>query len=212
MAAVPEPDRRPPLPGARPGPHDPPGGPSAPSAPGAPGRLVITPMRRRHLRQVLRIDNAVYTRPWSLALYLGELATTEGRSYLVARQGSTVVGYAGLMVIVDDAHVTTVAVAPVHQRQGIATRVLLVLLREAVALGAERVTLEVRASNRGAQALYRRFGFAPSGVRKAYYVDNREDALIMWAIDVQGEPYAARLARIEAGLPAPSLVQGVRQP
>src|SRR5688572_10832753 len=98
-------------------------------------------MRRRHLRQVLRIDHAVYPRPWSLGLYLGELSTTDGRSYLVARRGTSVVGYAGLMVIVDDAHVTTVAVAPAHQRQGLATRLLLVLLRDAVELGARRVTL-----------------------------------------------------------------------
>lgn len=171
--------------------------------------IVITPMRRRHLRQVLRIDHAVYPRPWTLGLYLGELATTEGRSYLVARDGTTVVGYGGLMVIVDDAHVTTVAVAPSHQHRGIGTRLLLVLLRDAVALGAERVTLEVRASNRGAQALYSRFGFAPAGVRKGYYVDNREDAVIMWAIDVRSAEYAARLARIEASLPTPSVLQDV---
>lgn len=184
-------------------------GTAAPSgAPEAP--IVITPMRRRHLRHVLRIDHAVYPRPWSVGLYLGELSTTEGRSYLVARQGTAVVGYAGLMTIVDDAHVTTVAVAPAQQRRGIGTRLLLVLLRDAIALGAERVTLEVRASNRGAQALYSRFGFAPAGVRKAYYVDNREDAVIMWAIDVQGEDYAERLARIEASLPSPSVLQGVR--
>lgn len=183
-----------------------------PVAPAAPPQapVVITPMRRRHLRQVLRIDHAVYPRPWSIGLYLGELATTEGRSYLVARQGTAVVGYAGLMVIVDDAHVTTVAVAPARQRQGVATRLLLVLLRDAVALGAERVTLEVRASNRGAQALYSRFGFAPAGVRKGYYVDNREDAVIMWAIDVQGAAYAERLAGIEAALPTPSVLHGVR--
>ena len=93
--------------------------------------VVITPMRRRHLRQVLRIDQQVYPRPWSLGLYLGELSTTDGRSYLVARRGTEVVGYAGLMVIAGDAHVTTVAVAPVHQHQGLATRLLLVLAREA---------------------------------------------------------------------------------
>lgn len=172
--------------------------------------IVITPMRRRHLRQVLRIDHAVYPRPWSLSLYLGELSTTEGRSYLVARRGSTVVGFGGLIVIVDDAHITTVAVAPAYQRNGIAIRLLLVLVREAIALGAERITLEVRASNRGAQALYSRFGFAPSGIRKAYYADNREDAVIMWAIDVRTDDYAARLARIEASLATPSVLQGVR--
>jgi len=172
--------------------------------------VVVTPMRRRHLRQVLRIDHAVYPRPWSLGLYLGELAAVEGRSYLVARRGSAVVGYAGLMVIADDAHLTTVAVAPAHQHQGLATRLLVVLLRDAVVLGAQRVTLEVRASNQGAQALYSRFGFAPSGVRRAYYVDNREDAVIMWALDVATAAYAERLDRIEASLPSPSLLQGVR--
>ena len=128
----------------------------------------------------------------------------------MARRGTDVVGYAGLMVIVGDAHVTTVAVAPAHQHQGIATRLLLVLVREAIALGAERITLEVRASNRSAQALYGRFGFAPAGVRKAYYVDNREDAVIMWAIDVTSEAYAERLAGIEATLARPSVLQGVR--
>jgi ribosomal-protein-alanine N-acetyltransferase len=172
--------------------------------------VVITPMRRRHLRQVLRIDHQVYPRPWSLGLYLGELSTTDGRSYLVARQGTQVVGYAGLMVIAGDAHVTTVAVAPAHQHQGLATRLLLVLARDAAVLGAERMTLEVRASNRDAQRLYSRFGFAPAGTRKAYYVDNREDAVIMWAIDVGTADHAARLARIEASLPTPSVLQGVR--
>lgn len=171
--------------------------------------LVVTPMRRRHLRQVLRIDHAVYPRPWTLGLYLGELATTTGRSYLVIREGAQVVAYGGIMVIEGDAHVTTIAVAPTHQRQGLATRLLVVLLRDAVALGAHRATLEVRASNKGAQALYSRFGFAPAGVRRGYYVDNREDAVIMWAHDVDGRSYSDRLARIEDGLGRPSTLQGV---
>jgi ribosomal-protein-alanine N-acetyltransferase len=183
---------------------------AAPDTLAASTPVVVTPMRRRHLRQVLRIDHQVYPRPWSLGLYLGELATTDGRSYVIARQGPQVVGYAGLMVLAGDAHVTTVAVAPALQRQGIATRLMLVLARDAVALGADRITLEVRASNRGAQRLYSRFGFAPAGVRKAYYVDNREDAVIMWAIDVSSDEYRARLARIEDGLPTPSVLQGIR--
>ena len=72
------------------------------------------------------------------------------------------------------------------------------------------MTLEVRASNLHAQRLYSRFGFAPAGIRRAYYVDNREDAVIMWAIDVGTASYAERLARIEASLPTPSVLQGVR--
>jgi ribosomal-protein-alanine N-acetyltransferase len=183
---------------------------AAPDTLAAAAPVVVTPMRRRHLRQVLRIDHQVYPRPWSLGLYLGELATTDGRSYVIARQGPQVVGYAGLMVLAGDAHVTTVAVAPAHQRQGLATRLMLVMARDAVALGAARITLEVRASNQGAQRLYSRFGFAPAGVRKAYYVDNREDAVIMWAIDVDSDTYAERLARIEDGLATPSVLQGIR--
>lgn len=183
---------------------------AAPDTFAAAAPVVVTPMRRRHLRQVLRIDHQVYPRPWSLGLYLGELATTDGRSYVIARQGPQVVGYAGLMVMAGDAHITTVAVAPAHQRQRIATRLMLVMARDAVALGAERVTLEVRASNLGAQRLYSRFGFAPAGVRKAYYVDNREDAVIMWAIDVASDEYRTRLARLEDGLPTPSVLQGIR--
>jgi ribosomal-protein-alanine N-acetyltransferase len=183
---------------------------AAPDTLTAAAPVVITPMRRRHLRQVLRIDHQVYPRPWSLGLYLGELSTIDGRSYLVARQGTQVVGYAGLMVIAGDAHVTTVAVAPAHQHKGLATRLLVVLMRDALALGAERVTLEVRASNQSAQRLYSRFGFAPAGVRKAYYVDNREDAVIMWAIDVGSADHAERLARIEATLSPPAVLQGVR--
>ena len=171
--------------------------------------LVITPMRRRHLRQVLRIDHAVYTRPWSLGLYLGEMAHPEGRAYLVARRGGKVVGYAGLMVVLEDAHITTVAVDPDHQRTGIAAHLLVTLLRQAVELGAERATLEVRTSNDGAQALYSRFGFAPAGVRRSYYVDNREDALVMWCHDVHAAEYSDRLAGIEASLPGSVVVEGL---
>ena len=95
-----------------------------------------------------------------------------------------VVGYAGLMMVADDGHVTTVAVDPAWHRRGIGTRMLLELARRAPGRGVEQLTLEVRMSNAGAQELYRRFGFAPAGVRRGYYVDNGEDALVMWAHDI----------------------------
>ncbi|MFN0092652.1 MAG: ribosomal protein S18-alanine N-acetyltransferase [Acidimicrobiales bacterium] len=176
----------------------------------APEVIVISPMRRRHLRSVLRIENQVYPRPWTFGLYLGELALHGSRLYLVARAGQRgpVVGYAGVMMSLEDGHVTTVAVEPTCQRGKIATRLLLVLARGAIAMGAENLTLEVRMSNTGAQALYRRFGFAPAGVRKNYYAEVNEDALIMWAHDVHLPEYRERLARIEAALPSPLLVEG----
>ncbi|MEY2448543.1 MAG: [ribosomal protein S18]-alanine N-acetyltransferase [Acidimicrobiaceae bacterium] len=169
----------------------------------------ITAMRRRHLRGVLRIENEVYPRPWSLGLFMSELAIRTGRIYLVARVGPTVVGYAGMLFSVDDGHVTTIAVDPSWHRDKIGTRLLLYLLRRGVAGGAKNFTLEVRMSNEGAQALYRRFGFAPAGVRKGYYVETNEDAMIMWAHDVDGPEYQARLERIERSIPGTTIVDNL---
>lgn len=160
------------------------------------GAIEIEPMRRRHLRSVIRIEVQSYPRPWSLGLYLSELALGSLRCYLVARRAGEVVGYGGVMYIGPDAHVTTLAVAPEFQRQGIGGRVLWHLARAAVTHGAENLTLEVRVTNQPAIELYRRFGFAPAGVRKNYYAEVNEDALVMWASDINTPEYNARLARL----------------
>jgi ribosomal-protein-alanine N-acetyltransferase len=165
-------------------------------------------MRRRHLRGVLQIEHRVYPRPWSAALFLGELNHRENRVYVVARAGSAVVGYAGAMLIETDAHVTTIAVDPLWHRRGIATRMLALVCREAIAMGTEQITLEVRVSNDAAQGLYRAFGFAPAGIRKNYYAESKEDALIMWAHDVATEEYEARLDRLEQAAAATVRVDG----
>lgn len=170
----------------------------------------LVPMRRRHLRSVLRIESQVYPRPWSLSLFVSELALRSTRAYYVARVDGMVVGYSGLMVAGDDAHVTTLAVDPPWQQRGIATRLLLNIVRTAVARGARHLTLEVRVSNEPAQALYRRFGFHPAGVRKGYYVETNEDALVMWADDVDSDEYGARLAVIEAGIRGTTLIEEIR--
>ncbi|MDQ6797662.1 MAG: ribosomal protein S18-alanine N-acetyltransferase [Actinomycetota bacterium] len=164
-------------------------------------------MRRRHLRSVLRIESQVYPRPWSLSLFVSELALRNSRAYWVARVDGDVVGYCGLMVSVDDGHVTTLAVDPAWHRRSIGSRLLLTLAREAIARGATGLTLEVRMGNRGAQELYRRFGFRPAGVRKNYYVETYEDALVMWADDITEPAYADRLAEIERSLPGTTLVE-----
>jgi ribosomal-protein-alanine N-acetyltransferase len=166
----------------------------------------LVPMRRRHLRSVLRIESQVYPRPWSLSLFLSELALRTSRYYLVARVDATVVGYAGLMFTGEDAHVTTIAVDPAMHRNKIATRLLAALAREAVERGARNLTLEVRVGNRGAQALYARFGFKPAGVRKNYYVETSEDALVMWAEGIDTDEYARRLRAIEASVPGRTVI------
>jgi ribosomal-protein-alanine N-acetyltransferase len=168
----------------------------------------ISPMRRRHLRGVLRIENQVYPRPWTLGLFMSELGHRDSRVYRVARIGTTVVGYSGLMLVGPDGHVTTVAVDPAWRRCGIATRLLLDVSRSAVDLGAANLTLEVRMSNEPAKALYTRFGFAPAGVRKGYYAETGEDALVMWANDVNTPQHHARLDEIDAALPGTTLIDG----
>src|SRR4029078_12904752 len=94
------------------------------------------------------------------------------------------VGYAGVMISFEDAHVTTIAVDPAWHRRGIATRLMGALASESLVRGAHNLTLEVRMSNKGAQEMYRRFGFAPVGVRKNYY-ENVEDALVMCEHDLR---------------------------
>jgi len=175
------------------------------------GTLTVSPMRRRHLPDVLAIEAQVYPRPWSSRLFEDELERS-GRVYLVARLGPTVVGYAGLLMIADDGHVATIAVDPARHRHGIARCLLVELVRQAMELGANQLTLEVRVSNRGAQDLYRSLGFAPGGARKAYYSDNGEDALVMWAHDIRSEDYETRLQRLEALARWPVARQGFAGP
>jgi ribosomal-protein-alanine N-acetyltransferase len=170
----------------------------------------IQAMRRRHVRGVLKIEHEVYPRPWSASLFLSELALRSTRAYYVARIGRELVGYAGLMMTLDDGHVTTIAVDPRWHRHKIGTRLLLVLAREAIVRGATSLTLEVRMSNRGAQELYRQFGFGPVGVRKNYYQEVNEDALVMWAHEVDRPEYAELLDSIERELPGQTIVEDRR--
>ena len=170
--------------------------------------ITLAPMRRRHLRAVLRIEAQVYPRPWSLRLFMSELALRSTRTYTVALVDGVVAGYSGLMVQAEDAHVTTIAVDPRWHRQGIGSRLLLQMARAAVEQDARHLTLEVRMSNEPAKKLYTAFGFAPAGVRRNYYVETNEDALVMWANDIGAAEYLARLTRIEAALPAPLVPKG----
>jgi [ribosomal protein S18]-alanine N-acetyltransferase len=167
----------------------------------------LTPMRRRHLRGVIRIEEQVYPRPWSQALFLSELALRTTRSYFVARVGRDIVGYAGLMLSMEDGHITTIAVDPKWHRHQIGTRLLLALTREALTRDAKNLTLEVRLSNQGAQALYRRFAFAPVGVRKNYYPETNEDALVMWAHGIDTPEHTDLVARIAAGVQGATVVE-----
>lgn len=156
-------------------------------------------MRIRHLDEVLSIEEAVFPEPWSESLYQSELARRSGCCYLVAKSARRIVGYIGLLYAADEAHVATIAVSPLSQRQRIGTRLLVEGARRASDAGVSRLILEVATTNEAAQALYRRFGFAPVGVRENYYQRSGEDAYVMIAEGIDTPDYARRLKAIEAG-------------
>jgi len=133
------------------------------------------------LDEVMAIEHLSYLTPWSRDAFASELLQRY-TVYLVARAGQRVVGYAGMHVIWEQAHVTNVAVHPEHRGRGIGERLLRALIGVARRRGVTQMTLEVRASNAPAQGLYRKLGFvtAPGAVRKGYYTDTGEDAIVMW--------------------------------
>jgi ribosomal-protein-alanine N-acetyltransferase len=158
---------------------------------------VIRPMSQADVAECLRIERATYPTPWTEAIFGDELAAS-GRIYLVAETEGRIAGYAGLLLVIPEAHVTTVTVDPAFRGRGFGTRLMVRLVDEALAAGANSLTLEVRLSNVAAQALYHRFGMAPVGVRKRYYQD--EDALVMWVHDINEPAYRARLEEIRQGV------------
>ena len=170
----------------------------SPDATSAGDGLVIEPMRRRHLRAIMPIEYAAYSRSWSRSVFESELDQVRGgsRYYVIIRRRRRILGFAGLWIVGDPdgdhAHITNIVVDEDHRRSGIATRLMLHLADEALARDCVAWTLEVRASSTGAHAMYRRFGFAPAGVRKRYY-ENDEDAIVMWCHDIQSDEYADRL-------------------
>lgn len=164
--------------------------------------LELTRMRRRHLRRVLAIESRVYPRPWSASLFLAELSQRASRTYLVARHDGDVVGYAGMMYMGREAHVTNIAVDPHFHGRKVGTRLLLALSTEAIARGADTISLEVRVSNKVAQSMYEKFGFSAAGIRKGYYIETHEDALVMVVREANSTDYRLRLQAIREEIDA----------
>jgi ribosomal-protein-alanine N-acetyltransferase len=154
--------------------------------------LTIEPMRGRHLVAVEAIDALAYSRAWSTATWRRELSSDD-RRHLVARVGDSVVGHAGTLQVLDEVHVTTVAVHPDHEGRGVASMLVGRLLGVAARSGVTAATLEVRASHRRTQRLYARFGFVPAGVRRGYYREPADDAIVMWLADLTSDAVVDRI-------------------
>ena len=162
-------------------------------------QVLLRPMVVADLDAVRALDALVQPAPWSEEFLRDQLANPTTRTLLVA-QGADggPVGHAALVVVADEGHVTSIAVDPAYQRHGIGSRLLAALCCDARARGLTAMTLEVRVDNTAAITLYRRFGFAPAGVRPRYYVDpdgTTTDALVLWAHDVEDPVFVSAVER-----------------
>ena len=141
--------------------------------------IIIRRMTADDLDAVVAIERASFARPWTRADYEGELTRNAAARYLVAEKDGEVAGFAGAWIILDESHITNIAVAEPYRRQGIGAAVTRALLQYLSNLGAAYATLEVRESNLAARHMYERLGFIRVGRRKRYYEDNGEDAFLM---------------------------------
>lgn len=143
-------------------------------------------MRPEHLNQVLEIEKVSFPTPWSRSSFSFEILQNNFAYYIVATAGEKVAGYGGMWLILDEAHITNLAVSPDCRGLGLGREIMLELMRRAVLMGVNRMTLEVRPSNLAARRLYTSLGFEERGLRKRYYTDTNEDAIIMWNDDLAG--------------------------
>jgi ribosomal-protein-alanine acetyltransferase len=165
-----------------------------------PVAVVIERMTVDDLDAVHVIEREAFSTPWPSHAYRQELENNRMAHYIVARCGDEIVGFAGMWLLVDEAHVTTFATHRTWRRQGIGERLLLALLDLARVRGAREATLEVRPSNTAARRLYEKYGFRNAGVRPRYYSDNHEEALIMTTEPLDGREMRVRLITLREEL------------
>ncbi|KAA0543396.1 ribosomal-protein-alanine N-acetyltransferase [Bacillus sp. BGMRC 2118] len=137
-------------------------------------------MAVKDIDDILKVEHASFATPWSAEAFYNEMVNNPYASYVVMEDNERIIGYCGLWVVLEDAHITNVAVLPDYRGRKLGEALMKQALELAKALGANRVSLEVRVSNEVAQGLYRKLGFQNGGIRKRYYTDNNEDALVMW--------------------------------
>ncbi|WP_442864112.1 ribosomal protein S18-alanine N-acetyltransferase [Anoxybacillus sp. J5B_2022] len=138
------------------------------------------PMTLDDLDGVLAIEKTSFTLPWSREAFYNELVHNRYAKYVVMEHDGRIIGYCGMWVVIDEAHITNVAVLPEYRGKKLGEALMRKMMEIAKQLGAVTMTLEVRVSNNVAQSLYRKLGFLNGGIRKRYYPDNQEDALVMW--------------------------------
>lgn len=142
--------------------------------------IEITSLNIEHINSIITIDCLSFPTPWSKDSFIKEIENNKFARYVVAKKNGAVVGYAGMWLILDEGHITNIAVHPEHRGIGIGNLLLEALIKICKKEASVSMTLEVRKSNIIAQNLYKKYGFVEDGIRKNYYADNKEDAIIMW--------------------------------
>jgi ribosomal-protein-alanine N-acetyltransferase len=159
-------------------------------------------MNLNDIDTIVDIERECFTAPWSAEAFRNELNHNLFAKYMIMEQDGVILGYGGMWLIIDEAHITNIAIREKYRGLGYGKELLGEMMKTASYLGSNRMTLEVRVTNEIAQSLYRKMGFYPSGVRPAYYSDNLEDALIMWAdltpVDIDDTEFAGAAGEEEA--------------
>ena len=137
-------------------------------------------MEERDLDAIVELENRCFTVPWSRDAFYNELNQNKFACYIVLEQEDQIIGYCGAWLVIDEAHITNIAILPEFRGQKLGEALLNKMIERSREKGIERMTLEVRESNTVAQSLYKKLGFQNGAVRKNYYSDNQEDAIVMW--------------------------------
>ncbi|MDO8587814.1 MAG: ribosomal protein S18-alanine N-acetyltransferase [Armatimonadota bacterium] len=162
-------------------------------------RVKIERMKPADVPRIMEIEVQCFPTPWHESAYLTELSNRSAY-YVVASLGDRIVGYAGLWIIMDEAHITTIGVDPTCRGKKVGEQLLVAMLDEAISRGARRITLEVRETNEVAQNLYRKYGFTPAAIRRGYYTDNSENAIVMWINNMHDPDYRAKFRNLKEQL------------
>ncbi|MDQ0976718.1 ribosomal-protein-alanine N-acetyltransferase [Bacillus niacini] len=142
--------------------------------------FVFRYMKEEDIDQILEVEHASFATPWSREAFYNEIYNNKFAVYIVLEEDEKIIGYVGAWVVIDEAHVTNLAILPSYRGKKLGEALLRKMMTVAKDMGARSMTLEVRVTNNVAQSLYRKLGFQNGGIRKNYYTDNQEDALVMW--------------------------------
>ncbi|WP_284141532.1 MULTISPECIES: ribosomal protein S18-alanine N-acetyltransferase [unclassified Virgibacillus] len=142
--------------------------------------LTIRKMEIADIDQVAVVEEASFTSPWPPEIFYQEIVKNDHAHYFVAIIDDVIIGYAGLWSVFEDAQITNIAISPAYRGNKYGEKLFQFTVQQAMQLGATRLSLEVRLSNIVAQRMYQKFGLVPGGIRKNYYSDNQEDAVVMW--------------------------------